>query len=265
MKKTIYAVLAAALSITSFATTPAHAETKSLVIIDSYFDLRVSGATIVCVASTNCNTVVKPTTSVSDNVNHGNAMAEVAKKQNSSISLILLRATNAAQDVNGADLIRALQWVDKNSSIVGAVSFSRSISNNANGGNCQLASAGLAVSGLTVPKADAQIQSLIISLKAKGIPFFASTGNKNAVSTSVTYPACLTITNSVTANNYIPALSNADTDYIGSLPANVYSYNGTIKFTTNTLIPQTTSSATVAVAAKYLSQVLDNKVVNVLQ
>ena len=265
MKKVIYAAMVAALSITSFVSTPAQADTKSLVIIDSYFDSRVTNATIVCVASTNCNTVVKPTKSVSDNVNHGDAMAEVAKKQNPSISLILLRATSAAQDVNGADLIRALQWVDNNSNQVGAVSFSRSISNNANGGNCQLASTGLAVNGLTVPIADAKIQSLILSLKAKGIPFFASTGNKSSITTSVTYPACLTITNSVTANNYIPALSNADTDYVGSLPANVYSYVGTIVWSTNTLIPQTTSSANVAVAAKYLSNVLDNKVVGVLK
>lgn len=262
MKKT--AIILGAL-IASLSLSPAQAaETKALVIIDSYFDSRVSGATIVCVAKDLCTKAVTPTKSVSDNVNHGNAMAEVAKRQNPNVKLTLLRSANNGGDVTGADLIRALRWVDANSATVGAVSFSRSISNNANGGNCQLAPTGLAVEGYSVPVADKEIQRLITVLKSKGIPFFASTGNKSSITTSVTYPACLPITNSVTANNYSQALSNSDTDYIGSLPSSVYSYNGKIVWATNGLIPQTTSSATAAVAAKYLSVTLDGKAVNVL-
>ena len=108
---------------------------KSLVIIDSYFDARVVGAQIVCVALDNCkNTPTKIPTSVSDNINHGDAMADVAKKQNSTLGLILVRSANSStssvQDMNGADLIRALTWVNANSNKVSAVSFSRSISNN---------------------------------------------------------------------------------------------------------------------------------------
>lgn len=262
MKKT--AIVLGAL-IASLSLSPAQAaEVKSLVIIDSYFDSRVSGATIVCIAKDLCPKTITPTKSVSDNVNHGNAMAEVAKRQSPGVRLTLLRSANNGGDVTGADLIRALRWVDANSSLVGAVSFSRSISNNANKGNCQLAPTGLAVEGMSVPVADKEIQRLITSLKSKGIPFFASTGNKSSITTSVTYPACLPITDSVTANNYSQALSNADTDYVGSLPPSVYTYNGTIVWSTNGFIPQTTSSATAAVAAKYLAGTLDGKAVNVL-
>ena len=262
MKKT--AIVLGAL-IASLSLSPAQAaEVKSLVIIDSYFDERVTGATIVCIAKDSCAKVAKPSKSVSDNVNHGNAMAEVAKRQNPGVKLTLLRSANTGGDVTGADLIRALRWVDANSSQVGAVSFSRSISNNANKGNCQLAPTGLAVEGMSVPVADQEIQRLIASLKSKGIPFFASTGNKSAITTTVTYPACLPITNSVTADKYAPALSNADTDYVGSLPANVYSYKGSIVWSTNGFIPQTTSSATAAVAAKFLLTTLDTKVVSVV-
>lgn len=263
MKKT--AIILGAL-LASVSLSPAQAaETKSLVIIDSYFDAKVSGATIVCVAKDPCTAKPASSTSWSNNVNHGNAVAEVAKKQAPGIKLILLRSTNSATDVNGADLIRALKWVELNSATVGAVSFSRSISKDANNGNCSLAASGLSVNGYSVPTADKEIQRLISVLDSKGIPFFTSTGNRKFGTTSVTYPACLPITKSVTANNYPEALSNADTDYVGSLPANIYSYKGTIVFNKDTLVPQTTSSATAAVAAKFVSGILDGKFVSVVQ
>lgn len=133
MKKTAIIVVAL---IASVAMSPVNAgEQKSLVIIDSYFDSRVANATIVCVAKDLCTSKVNPSKSVSDNSNHGNAMAEVAKRQNQSIKLTLLRAANAGRDMTGADLIRALRWVESNPSGIGAISFSRSISNNANKGD----------------------------------------------------------------------------------------------------------------------------------
>lgn len=248
------------------------ADEKALVIIDSYFDSRVVNAQIICVeVKLDCSKIMKPTRSFSDNVNHGSAMAEVALRQNSNLKLLLLRTTKSATDVTGADLIRALQWVDNNSAVVGAVSFSRSISNNANKGNCQLSSTGLIASPFaTVPAADAEIKRLISSLASKGIPFFASTGNyKSGLTTSVTYPACLPITSSVTANNYTQALYNLDTDFIGSLPeGSLYTtnYKSRISFDGVTfVVPQTTSSATVATAAQYITKgTLAQKVVNVL-
>lgn len=226
------------------------AEAKSLVIIDSYFDSRVSGATIVCVALDTCKN--KPSTipvSLSDNINHGDAMADVAKKQNPAIGLILLRSANAstsiAQDMNGADLIRALTWVNANSSNVSAVSFSRSISNNSKLGDCKMPTTGLIGTSFTTPdSASAEIVRLITELNAKGIPFFASTGNTS--NKYVVFPGCLPITNSVTT---LTQLSDSNTDYSGIIPNGVSNYVGVIF----PLIPQTSSSATVAVAATWVS------------
>lgn len=226
------------------------AETKSLVIIDSYFDSRVSGATIVCVALDICkNKPANIPASLSDNINHGDAMADVAKKQNPSISLILLRSANAstsiAQDMNGADLIRALTWVNANSSNVSAVSFSRSISNNSKVGDCKMPTTGLIGTAFQTPdSASAEIVRLIAELNAKGIPFFASTGNTS--NKYVIFPGCLPITNSVTT---LTQLSDSNTDYSGIIPNGVSNYLGVIF----PLIPQTSSSATVAVAATWVS------------
>jgi hypothetical protein len=227
------------------------ADQKSLVIIDSYFDSRVSGAKIVCIALDACkNTPTKIPTSFSDNINHGDAMADVAKKQNSSISLILLRSANsstsAVQDMNGADLIRALTWVNANSSNVSAVSFSRSISNNAKVGDCKMPTTGLAGTAFQTPDSAAQeVIRLIGLLNSKGIPFFASTGNTS--NKYIIFPGCLPITNSVTT---ITQLSDSNTDYSGIISdGSISNYNGVIF----PLIPQTSSSATVAVAATWVS------------
>lgn len=227
------------------------AESKTLVIIDSYFDSRVSGATIICVALDTCKS--KPSNipaSMSDNINHGDAMADVAKKQNPSLNLILIRSANsstsAVQDMNGADLIRALTWVNANSNNIGAVSFSRSISNNTKVGDCKMPTTGLIGTAFQTPDTAAQeIIRLINSLNSKGIPFFASTGN--ASNKYVIFPGCLPITNSVTT---LTELSDANTDYSGIIAdGGTLNYNGIIF----PLIPQTSSSATVAVAATWLS------------
>ena len=230
----------------------AHAsDAKSLVIIDSYFDSKITGANIVCVALDGCKTSpLSAPTSISDNINHGNAMAEVAKKQNQSLDLILLRSANASktsvQDMNGADLIRALTWVDANSSNISAVSFSRSISNNQKVGDCKMPTTGLVGTKFQTPAtASAEIIRLITSLNAKGIPFFASTGNTS--NRYVIFQGCLPITNSVTT---LTQLSDANTDFSGIIgDGSVSNYKGTLF----SVIPQTSSSATVAVAATWVS------------
>ena len=227
------------------------ADTKSLVIIDSYFDARVNKANIVCVALDKCkNTPTKIPTSFSDNINHGDAMADVAKKQNPALGLILVRSANsstsAVQDMNGADLIRALTWVNENSSNVSAVSFSRSISNNAKVGDCKMPTTGLIGTAFQTPDAaSSEIVRLIGALNAKEIPFFASTGNTS--NHYVVFPGCLPITNSVTT---LIQLSDANTDFSGIIgDGSISNYKGAIF----PIIPQTSSSATVAVAATWVS------------
>lgn len=227
------------------------ADSKSLVIIDSYFDSRVTEATIVCVAADTCkNKPISIPASLSDNINHGDAMADVAKKQNPSLKLILLRSANsstsAVQDMNGADLIRALTWANTNYNIISAVSFSRSVSNNTKVGDCKIPTTGLIGTAFQTPDSAAQeIIRLITSLNAKGIPFFASTGNTS--NKYVIFPGCLPITNSVTT---LTQLSDDNTDFSALIEHGAISnYRGSVF----PLIPQTSSSATVAVAATWVS------------
>ncbi len=243
-------------------------EQKSLVIIDSYFDSKVYSPTVKCVTISNavCTDVVavkKP--SVSDEINHGNAMAEVAKKQSPSLSIVLLRSgtpsKNSVTPVNAGNFIEALRWVNLNSSTVKAVSVSRFF--NANNGTCSPASTNTAPYGGVVG-ADKTIRELISTLKTKGIQVFASTGNKRG--TKIDYPACILDTVSVgtgevnLAGNIISSNAfDANTDYVAT--SSVYSYLSPVM----NLIPQTTSSATAAVAAQYVSNgLLPSKVVKVL-
>jgi hypothetical protein len=235
---------------------PSEAATpKALVIIDSYFDSKVYNADVTCItlASTACTDVVTTTnSSLSSDINHGNAMAEVAKKQNQSLSIILLRATTPSSKtvnpVNAGNFIDALNWVNANSSKVGAVSLSRYFNGNK---ACSPASVNTAPYG-GVGGADKTIRTLISTLKAKGIPVFISTGNK--MGANVDYPACITDTVSVSTGGRnsqgtivsVNAFDNT-TDYFAS--SEVVSYNSNILG----LIPQTTSSATAAVAAQWLS------------
>jgi hypothetical protein len=266
MKKTIYAVISAALLAASFAT-PAQADTKSLVIIDSYFDLSKlpSSVTQVCVASDKCLNKAAISNSVSDPSNHGTAMAEIALKQNPALSLTVIRASDVSakgsvSGVSGNTLLLALKWVEANKATVGAVSFSYSLSGNMTKiGDCKLSNFGLT----NIAVVDPQIRTSIANLKSTGIPFFAATGN-NGASKPVSYPACITETVSVgsgVGGAYIPSSSrDINTDVIGSLPANVFSYKSNIFG----LVPQTTSSANVAVATKYLSEKLDKGIVFVI-
>lgn len=257
MKKTaiIFGALLASLSLT-----PANAvETKSLAIIDSYF----TNAS-VCVATTGCNITPVLSGALSSAINHGNAMVEVAKRQNANVNIITIRSANASaksvNEMNAGDFIRALTWIDKNPSNIGAVSVSRFFNGNS---TCSPNSAGTAEFGGVVG-ADQKIKTLIASLSAKGIPVFAATGNKRGA--AVDYPACIIETNSVGVGSKnklgltVSAYSfDANTDFFAS--SSVYSYKSPIMG----LIPNTTSAGTVAVATKYLSNTLAEKFVSVVQ
>jgi hypothetical protein len=263
MKKLIIALSVLALSAT---TIPAHAETKSLVIIDSYFDSQVVGGNVSCITlqSQPCTDVVtKKSKSLSDNANHGNAMVEVAKRQNPSLPIIALRAgspsKSSVSDVNAGNFIDALNWVVNNSSSVGAVAMSRYFNGSA---GCTPSSVNTASYG-GVSKADATIRTLITSLKQSGIKVFVATGNTRG--TNISYPACIEDTESVSVGSvnksglFVSAFAaNATTDYYAN--SAVYSYKSSVLG----LIANTTSAGNVAVAAKYLSGSLDNKLVNVL-
>ena len=242
------------------------ADQKALVIIDSYFDSKVNAPNISCVTVTNqkCTDVVTTTSPLISNViNHGNAMAEVAKEQSSSLSIVLLRSAvpsaKSVADVNAGNFIDALIWVDANSSKIGAVSFSRYFNGTK---NCSPATTNTAEYG-GVSGADQKIRQLIVKLKTKGIPVFASTGNNPG--TKIDYPACITETNSVgtgsvNSNGVIVSVNAFDnnTDYFGS--SSVSNYKSVVFGS----IPQTTSSATVAVAAQWLTKgALTDKVVDV--
>jgi hypothetical protein len=254
MKKIAVGITAAIFS-TMFLMPSEAATPKALVIIDSYFDSKVYGADVTCItlANTACTDVVTTkSASLSSDINHGNAMAEVAKKQNQSLSIILLRATTPSaktvNPVNAGNFIDALNWVNTNSSRVGAVSLSRYFNGTK---ACSPASINTALFG-GVSGADKTIRTLISTLSSKGIPVFVSTGNK--MGAKVDYPACITDTVSVSTGGKnsqgnivsVNAFDNT-TDYFAS--SDFSNYDSSVFG----LIPQTTSSAAVAVAAQWLT------------
>jgi hypothetical protein len=239
------------------------ADQKALVIIDSYFDSRVIGGNVSCITpkSTPCVDTVKTIVPLlSDNTNHGDAMVEVAKKQNPNIKIIALKSGATPQsDVDAGTFIDALTWVNSNSSLVAAVSFSRYFNGTS---TCSPASVNTAAYG-GVTGANAKIISLVQTLKSKGINIFAATGNK--MGKPVDYPACLLDINSVSVggiNKNGVAVSvyqfDLNTDYFATLDVNAYN---TTKFG---MIANTTSAGNVAVAAQYASGNTLSKVVQVI-
>jgi hypothetical protein len=265
MKKIVFGIIAV---LGIFYVQPAQAQSpKSLVIIDSYFDSKVNAPNIRCITLQNvaCTDVVTGVNrSLSHEFNHGNAMAEVAKRQSSTLSIILLRSVvpskASVSAVNAGNFIDALNWVNNNSSSIGAVSVSRFFENPRK--LCSPSTINTAPYG-GVDKADLKIRELISVLKSKGIPVFASTGNNRGA--NVSYPACITDTVSVTTGSldYSGTLQSgnavdANTDYAGD--STVFSFTSAVFG----LIPNTTSASTVAVASKYLiSGFAPNKVVPV--
>jgi hypothetical protein len=253
MKKVVFGIIAV---LGIFYVQPAQAQSpKSLVIIDSYFDSKVNAPNIKCITLQNvaCTDVVTGVNlSLSHEFNHGNAMAEVAKRQSSTLSIILLRSVvpskASVSAVNAGNFIDALTWVNNNSSNIGAVSVSRFFENPNK--LCSPSSINTAPHG-GVATADLKIRQLISALKSKGIPVFASTGNKRGA--NVSYPACITDTVSVTTGSLDSSGTlqsanaiDANTDYAGD--SNIYSFTSPVFG----LIANTTSSSTVAVASRYL-------------
>ena len=174
------------------------------------------------------------------------AMVEVARRNNPNVPLVLLRSANvdkkgAVGILNGNDFLAALKWVDANSSNVSAVSFSYGLSGNmTKPGECKLSPTGL----VNIKIVDPAIRSTVTSLKNKGIPVFVSTGN-DSNRKPVAYPAC--ITDTVSVSTFPVGNHDANTDYFGVLPTGKFNY-GSVLFG---LIPQTTSSANVAVATQW--------------
>lgn len=234
---------------------------KPVVIIDSYFDTRVTNTTIFCIATDKCVNTAKPSARVSDAVNHGTAMAEVARRNNPEVPLVLLRSATVSNKgavgiLNGNDFLAALKWVDANSSNVSAVSFSYGLSGNmTKPGECKLSPTGL----VNIKIVDPAIRSTVASLKNKGIPVFVSTGN-DSNRKPVAYPAC--ITDTVSVSTFPVGNHDQNTDYFGLLPEGKWNYQSA-SFGS---IPQTTSSATVAVATQWQKGLtVTDKMVNVLQ
>ena len=234
---------------------------KPVVIIDSYFDTRVTNTTIVCIATDKCVNTAKPSARVSDAVNHGTAMAEVARRNNPEVPLVLLRSATVSNKgavgiLNGNDFLAALKWVDANSSNVSAVSFSYGLSGNmTKRGDCKLSPTGL----VNIKIVDPAIRSTVASLKNKGIPVFVSTGN-DSNRKPVAYPAC--ITDTVSVSTFPIGNHDQNTDHFGVLPEGKWNYQSA-SFGS---IPQTTSSATIAVATQWQKGLtVTDKMVNVLQ
>jgi len=244
---------------------PAQAEeNKTLVIIDSYFDSRVASPSFKCIVVATkdlCKDSVSVIPkSLSSNINHGNAMVEVSRRQNPNINIIgLVSASSPSSDVNAGTFVEALSWVDNNSTGVGAVSISRYF----NGATtCSPASVNTAPYGGVVG-VDLKIKELIYALNSKGIKVFASTGN--VFKQPVGYPACISQVNSVSVgsiNKLGVTVSSfqfdAFTSYFAS--SSVFSYTTPIG-----LVANTTSAGTVAVATQYLSKSILTKIVAVVR
>jgi len=244
---------------------------KALVIVDAYFDSsKISGKVVdICVARTGCELTPAPISGVSSPFHHGTAMAELARKANPDVTLYLVRAASAVKHprtgvvtlnlVNGNDFLAALNLVKSRTDEVAAVSFSYSMNGNmSKPGECRLSTTGL----VNVSVTDPAIRSAVVDLKAQGIHVFAATGNDRNRK-PVSYPACVAEVESVAAGsgNSFLLSSNHDsnTDYVGALPANVFSYTSSIYG----LIPHATSSATVSVAAMWVAGLVTEKWVRV--
>jgi hypothetical protein len=221
------------------------ADSKALVIIDSYFQSSVAQNPITA-SGTACKQVapVKNATPSSP-YNHGTAMYAVAKLQNPNLNIIPICGATATAEMTPAMFINTLTWVNNNSSNIGAVSFSRFF-NHATKPCMPTASA-----PYTPETGDREIKRLIAALKSKGIAVFASTGN--VVGKSVNYPACLIETESVVhANEVGSSLGqfNSNTKYFVKITddGSKFAYN-----TNFGLVSHSSSSATAAVASMWLT------------
>ena len=85
---------------------PVHAEEKSLVIIDQYFDVsKISGSvTVICVALDKCKNMPKSSGIANSKDGHGTAMAEIARINNPTAPLILIRSSVIPPDMTNDPL-----------------------------------------------------------------------------------------------------------------------------------------------------------------
>lgn len=266
MKKVI-GLSAVALAVASmFSVAPAQAETKSLVVIDSYFDSRVGETPIICVTGNSCVVDTKTkSTALTHPLNHGVAMVDAVKTKFPSVKVVALRAADAKTEMNVGHLVSALEWALSNKSGIAALSLSRKMngpSHNKTG--CDAATTNTAHLG-GKSGADSKVRSLIAQLKANGIPVFVSTGN--GTGSVVDYPACIEDTNSVSTGSAnksgLPASVdkfNASTDYFVSIANNKFNISGKLF----PVLPNTTSLATVLAAAKYTAESNLTKFISVL-
>lgn len=246
------------------------APSKGLVIIDAYFDSsKISGPVVdICIAELGCELTPTPVSGVASEFNHGTAMAEIARKANPDVTLYLVRAASSFKVgktdkvnmtyVNGKDFLKALDFVKANQDKVAAMSFSYNIGAIMKPGECKLSNHG----ATKVSEVDPKIRAAISELKTAGIPVFASTGNDRNKK-PVAYPACISDVMSVASgvgNSYLLSSNyDANTDFVGALPANTFSYTSTIFG----LIPHATSSATASVASMWVDGLVSDKWVRI--
>lgn len=271
MKKTLaifFAALMTATPISAQATT--QQPEKGLVIVDAYFDSsKISGPVVnVCIAEFGCDLTPTPISGVASEYNHGTAMAEIARKANPDVTLYLVRAASLSRVgktnkvnmnyINGKEFLRALEFVKSNQDKVAAVSFSYNIGAIMKPGECKLSSHG----STKVAEVDPKIRATISELKAVGIPVFSSTGNDRNKK-PVAYPACISDVMSVASgvgNSYLQSSNyDSNTDFVGALPANTFSYTST----TFGLIPHATSSATASVASMWVDGLVKDRWVRI--
>lgn len=227
---------------------------ERIVIIDSYFDKsKIFGSVeFVCLASDKCLNVATPKPGMgTDPANHGTIMANIARQQNTTATLVLVQteevsAKGAITTLDGSDFVKALTWVNSNKSSVSVVSFSYNLTNsNAKIGECKISATGGSASVM-----DASIKSLVASLKVAGIPVLAAAGNFN--NKPLQYPACLSDVISVGSTGQ-QTYHQANVKVVATIitPGNssdmytVSPWFGTVQFTT--------SAATVAVASNWKS------------
>ena len=232
------------------------ADTKSLVIIDSYFQSNIAQGAITPAGTVCAQSKPILNAKASDPYNHGTAMYAVAKLQNPSISIIPVCASSAQSDVFPSQLISSLTWVKSNKDKVKAVSISLTF--NKTSLECT------PFGPVNTPKArladDVVIRSLINDLESYGIPVFAAAGNDT--NKSVSYPGCIANTLAVAhADEKGNAISrfDANTDYFArlSLDGTKWVYN-----TTFGPVSQTSSSATAAVASMWVTANTPKGIVN---
>lgn len=268
MKK-IVALTVALLSVVSPTQSQA-AVGERIVIIDSYFDKsKIAGSVeFVCLATDGCvnPSVLKPGLGT-DPANHGTIMANIAREQNSTATLVLIQTeevsinkkngTTSISTLDGSDFIKALTWVNNNKIGVSAVSFSYNLTNsNAKIGECRISA-----QGGSVVVMDSSIKSLVASLKSAGIPVLAAAGNDNKK--PLQYPACLADVVSVGStgssayhqSNVKVLATIMNTDRTSNMKS-VSPWFGSVEFTT--------SSATVAVASNWKLLSKETTKVNIL-